>query len=131
VTAAPVVAWRGAPRGERPLVVLLHGCSSNESDIVTLAEHLPAGLDYAAVRAPIEEGGGYAWFANRGIGRPVAESPAEAIPFLTLFTRSTRTIVSRRDRTQLVDAQGHAVGEKRWDREVTHDHAAAAGPGLG
>jgi phospholipase/carboxylesterase len=29
---------------------------------------------YAAVRAPIAEGGDYAWFANRGIGRPVAES---------------------------------------------------------
>ena len=29
---------------------------------------------YAAVRAPIAEGGGFAWFANRGIGRPVAES---------------------------------------------------------
>ena len=26
------------------------------------------------MRAPITEGGGYAWFANRGIGRPVAES---------------------------------------------------------
>jgi phospholipase/carboxylesterase len=26
------------------------------------------------VRAPIGEGGGYAWFANRGIGRPVAGS---------------------------------------------------------
>lgn len=26
------------------------------------------------MRAPISEGGGYAWFANRGIGRPVAES---------------------------------------------------------
>ena len=26
------------------------------------------------MRAPIAEGGGYAWFANRGIGRPVAES---------------------------------------------------------
>src|SRR5690606_6234754 len=32
---------------------------------------------YAAVRAPIAEGGGYAWFANRGIGRPVAESLRE------------------------------------------------------
>lgn len=28
----------------------------------------------AGVRAPIAEDGGYAWFANRGIGRPVAES---------------------------------------------------------
>jgi len=39
-----------------------------------LAQHLPAGPAYAAVRAPIPEGGGYAWFANRGIGRPIAES---------------------------------------------------------
>jgi pimeloyl-ACP methyl ester carboxylesterase len=31
------------------------------------------------VRAPIGEGGGYAWFANRGIGRPVAESLAGSI----------------------------------------------------
>ena len=38
--------------------------------------HLPARPSYAAVRAPIAEGGGYAWFANRGIGRPVAESLA-------------------------------------------------------
>ena len=39
-----------------------------------LAPHLPQAPIYAAVRAPIAEGGGYAWFANRGIGRPVAES---------------------------------------------------------
>ena len=39
----------------------------------------PAGPAYAAVRAPIAEGGGYAWFANRGIGRPVAESLRETM----------------------------------------------------
>ena len=60
-------------------MVLLHGRGSNESDIVALADHLPGGLAYAAVRAPIAEGGGYAWFANRGIGRPVAESLAETM----------------------------------------------------
>ena len=54
--------------------MLLHGRGSNEADIIGLADHLPAGAAYAAVRAPIAEGGGYAWFANRGIGRPVAES---------------------------------------------------------
>ena len=74
--APPVVAWRGDARSGRPLVVLLHGRGSNEADIIGLADHLPAGLAYAAVRAPIAEGGGYAWFANRGIGRPVAESLA-------------------------------------------------------
>ena len=39
----------------------------------------PAESKNAAVRAPIGEGGGYAWFANRGIGRPVAESLAGTI----------------------------------------------------
>lgn len=72
--ASPVVAEHGATQPSAPLVVLLHGRGSNERDILGLAGHLPVGPEYAAVRAPIAEGGGYAWFANRGIGRPVAES---------------------------------------------------------
>jgi phospholipase/carboxylesterase len=72
--AAPVVATAGSADPAAPLVVLLHGRGSHEREIIALAEHLPAGVAYAAVRAPIAEGGGYAWFANRGIGRPVAES---------------------------------------------------------
>jgi phospholipase/carboxylesterase len=71
---APVVATAGSEDPAAPLVVLLHGRGSNERDIAGLAGHLPEGPAYAAVRAPIAEGGGYAWFANRGIGRPVAES---------------------------------------------------------
>jgi phospholipase/carboxylesterase len=72
--AAPVVATAGSADPTAPLIVLLHGRGSHEREIIALAEHLPAGPAYAAVRAPIAEGGGYAWFANRGIGRPVAES---------------------------------------------------------
>ncbi|BCY09699.1 alpha/beta hydrolase [Actinoplanes sp. L3-i22] len=72
--AAPVVATAGSVDPAAPLVVLLHGRGSHEREILGLAEHLPAGAAYAAVRAPIAEGGGYAWFANRGIGRPVAAS---------------------------------------------------------
>ncbi|HEY0952821.1 serine esterase [Nocardioides sp.] len=72
--AEPVVAWHEPDDPQRPLVVLLHGRGADERGIVGLAGHLPAGASYAAVRAPIAEGGGYAWFANRGIGRPVAES---------------------------------------------------------
>ncbi len=75
----PVVAWSGDPDGDAPLVVLLHGRGSNEADIISLSAHLPSGPTYAAVRAPIAEGGGYAWFANRGIGRPVAESLTETM----------------------------------------------------
>lgn len=70
----PVVATDGSGVPSTPLVVLLHGRGSDESEILSLAPHLPAGVEYAAVRAPIAEGGGYAWFANRGIGRPVASS---------------------------------------------------------
>lgn len=70
----PVVATHGTADPLSPLVVLLHGRGSSEREILTLAPHLPAGVEYAAVRAPIAEGGGFAWFANRGIGRPVAES---------------------------------------------------------
>ncbi|SNY62834.1 alpha/beta hydrolase [Paractinoplanes atraurantiacus] len=69
-----VVAHAGNPDPSAPLVVLLHGRGSNEQEILPLAGHLPASLAYAAVRAPIAEGTGYAWFANRGIGRPRAES---------------------------------------------------------
>ena len=76
---APVVATRGAADPTAPLVVLLHGRGSSEREIIALADHLPTGPDYAAVRAPIAEGGGFAWFANRGIGRPVAESLAETM----------------------------------------------------
>ncbi|MBT0768055.1 hypothetical protein KIH74_03920 [Kineosporia sp. J2-2] len=69
----------------RPLVVLLHGRGSNEADIIGLAGHLPEGAEYLAVRAPIAEGGGYAWFANRGIGRPRAESLRQTMDWFTAW----------------------------------------------
>ncbi|GIF26496.1 hypothetical protein Ate02nite_92260 [Paractinoplanes tereljensis] len=62
-----------------PLVVLLHGRGSHEKEIINLADHLPATVAYAAVRAPIAEGSGFAWFANRGIGRPRPDSLAETM----------------------------------------------------
>lgn len=77
--AAPVTATAGGDDPAAPLVVLLHGRGSHEREILTLAGHLPQGFSYAAVRAPIAEGGGYAWFANRGIGRPVASSLRETM----------------------------------------------------
>lgn len=70
----PVVATYGNADASAPLVVLLHGRGSDEQEILSLAPHLGAGPAFVAVRAPIAEGGGYAWFANRGVGRPVAES---------------------------------------------------------
>ena len=80
---SPVVATAGSTDPAAPLVLLLHGRGSNERDILALAEHLPTGPAYAAVRAPIAEGSGYAWFANRGIGRPVAASLRATMDWFT------------------------------------------------
>ena len=44
--------------------MLLHGRGSNYREILSLAAHLPEGAAYAAVRAPIGEVGGFAWFAT-------------------------------------------------------------------
>jgi phospholipase/carboxylesterase len=74
--AAPQVRWLGSQDPQAPVFVLLHGRGADEAGIIGLAGHLPDGPSYAAVRAPIAEGGGFAWFANRGIGRPVAASLA-------------------------------------------------------
>jgi phospholipase/carboxylesterase len=74
VLPEPVVLTAGSTDPAAPLVVLLHGRGSSERDIIELAPHLPQSAAYAAVRAPIAEGAGFAWFANRGIGRPLADS---------------------------------------------------------
>ena len=84
-----VVAWRGSIDTTAPLVVLLHGRGSNETDIIGLADVLPSGHTFAAVRAPIAEGGGYAWFANRGIGRPIAESLADTMAWFRRWLDAT------------------------------------------
>ena len=72
--APAVVVTAGSTDPSAPLVVLLHGRGSHEGEILGLASYLPQSFAYSAVRAPIDLGGGFAWFANRGIGRPVPES---------------------------------------------------------
>lgn len=79
-----VVHWSRAEadRDGTPLLVALHGRGSDERTFSEIARYLPENLTIAFVRAPIAEGGGYAWFANRGIGRPVAESIADSAGLL-------------------------------------------------
>lgn len=71
---AAVVATAGSTDPDAPLVVLLHGRGSDETGIVGLASYLPERFAYAAVRGPIDLGGSYTWFQNRGIGRPLPDS---------------------------------------------------------
>jgi phospholipase/carboxylesterase len=87
----PVVVRRGSSDPGAPLVVLLHGRGSNELDIIGLADQLPDGASYAAVRAPIAEGGGFAWFANRGIGRPLPDSLASTMAWFRNWLDDTAT----------------------------------------
>jgi phospholipase/carboxylesterase len=63
-----------------PLVVFLHGRGADEHDLIDLADRLPREYVYASVRGPVEtDGGGYTWFENRGIARPVAASVRASI----------------------------------------------------
>ena len=72
--APPVVATYGATDPSAPLVVLLHGRGSNESEILGLAAHLPPDRRTRRCGRRSPRAAGFAWFANRGIGRPVADS---------------------------------------------------------
>jgi phospholipase/carboxylesterase len=84
VASALTVRWSATEeaRAGTPLVVALHGRGADETSFGDLDGYLAAGTTVASVRAPILEGGGYAWFANRGVGRPVAESIAETARLL-------------------------------------------------
>jgi len=76
--------WRcGTARdGRSRLILLLHGRGSDENEIFPLSAYLPESAAVAALRAPLPEGPGYAWFENRGVGRPVAASLAKTVAFV-------------------------------------------------
>ncbi|WP_432947500.1 alpha/beta hydrolase [Kribbella sp. CA-253562] len=60
-------------RGQRPLLVMLHGWSYDETHLYRrLVPRLPKNIVVASVRARIPEAGGYAWFPSAGnpIGDP-------------------------------------------------------------
>jgi phospholipase/carboxylesterase len=72
------VEWRPAagPGSERPpLAVLFHGRGADEQSLLPLAAAFPERFAVALPRAPIAlDGGGYTWFENRGLGRPLGTS---------------------------------------------------------
>jgi len=59
--------WSASPaeRGDRPLLVLLHGYGADENDLFALASFLPDGFTVAAVRAPLTPpwpAPGFSWY---------------------------------------------------------------------
>jgi predicted esterase len=102
----PTAVWHTPDKPEVPLVVLVHRRGSNETEIIGLADRLLTGPAYSAVRAPVAEGGGYAWFANRGVGRPLTESLADdASP-------ACRSSSPKGDADQMIPAE---LQTRTWD----------------
>jgi phospholipase/carboxylesterase len=72
-----IAVWRRPSRNAAhvPLVLVLHGRGADEHDLLPVIERLPATLAYASLRAFVDaEGGGFTWFENRGVARPIAKS---------------------------------------------------------
>ena len=81
-----------------PLVLLLHGYGSNEQDLPGLMAHLPAGLAFASVRAPLTLGpGSYAWVPIKVPGRPdpgiVRESTEALLAWFDEHVDADRTVI--------------------------------------
>ena len=72
------VEWRRAsgPGSKRPpLAVLFHGRGADEHSLLPLAAAFPARFAVAMPRGPIAlDTGGFTWFENRGLGRPLGPS---------------------------------------------------------
>lgn len=85
----PAVAlWSTQPadRGDRPVVVLLHGYGADERDLFGLVRHLPEEFVFAAPRAPLSPpwpAPGYSWYPIEGLdGRDPSHVTAAATALL-------------------------------------------------
>jgi phospholipase/carboxylesterase len=98
----PTVVWRCPVKHGKltPLVVLLHGRGADEHDLIDLANDLPQHFAYASVRGPIAlPEGGYRWFEDRGVGRPVPSSLQSTVHMLRTWIDSSAMAEYDRKRT--------------------------------
>jgi phospholipase/carboxylesterase len=123
----PIVVWRRpAKRGaSTPLVILLHGRGADENDLIDLANDLPRGFAYASIRGPLElPEGGYRWFEDRGVARPVAKSLRAAVDGIRAWVDGPATAEYDRTRTFLL---GFSAGMMTAGALVLDDPARFAG----
>lgn len=81
------VLWSAKPgeRDGRPLLVMMHGRGSDETDLFALASELPAEFVIASLRAPLPEGGGWSWWETVVSGNPDAERVDAAAAAVTTW----------------------------------------------
>lgn len=70
-------------------VVALHGRGADETTMAAMGRLLPQSVTIVAPRGPIAVEGGYTWFENRGIGRPLPESIAQTAAELREWMNAT------------------------------------------
>ncbi|WP_430591658.1 alpha/beta hydrolase [Humidisolicoccus flavus] len=63
---AAATLWHDAEGGREgsTLLIMLHGLGSHEGDLFSMGPELPRNLTIASLRAPLEYGDGWAWFAS-------------------------------------------------------------------
>ncbi|SFR93975.1 phospholipase/carboxylesterase [Microbacterium sp. cf046] len=112
--AAVLWSAEAADRGDRPLLVLLHGYGADERDLFGLVPYLPSEFVVAAVRAPLAPpfpAPGFSWYP---IGRASASRGSGAEPQSGGLDGSDASHVTRAA-SQLIDwldvvAAGAVVG---------------------
>jgi phospholipase/carboxylesterase len=123
----PIVVWRRpSKRGaSTPLVVLLHGRGADENDLIDLASDLPREFAYASVRGPIAlPEGGYRWFEDRGLGRPVAASMQSTVDMIRQWIDGPATADYDRKQTFVL---GFSQGMMTAGALIIHDPKRFAG----
>jgi phospholipase/carboxylesterase len=123
----PIVVWRRpARRGpSTPLVILLHGRGADENDLIDLAGDLPREFAYASVRGPLAlPEGGYRWFEDRGVARPIGKSLRAAVAGLRAWADGPAAAEYDRAQTYLL---GFSAGMMTAGALVLDDPARFAG----
>jgi len=72
-----IAVWRRSAKSgpHAPLVVVLHGRGADEHDLLPVMNRLPAAFTYVSLRGLVAVAdGGFTWFENRGVARPIAKS---------------------------------------------------------
>jgi phospholipase/carboxylesterase len=100
--SSPIALWRRPEKrgAQTPLVVLLHGLGADETDLIDLARALPPSFAYVSFRAPYAHPeGGFHWFEDRGLGRPIAASVRSSVALVRACLDGPQAAPYRRDRT--------------------------------